>query len=69
MATLLGGPLDGEVRPLEYGEVFRDVFVPIKRAAYEARLSPVSEAAPRYRYVARRDDDGRWWYVFAGRAT
>lgn len=68
MATLLGGPLDGEIRPLEYGEVF----VPVKRtafygrSAYETRLPPVSVVAPRHRYVARQDDDGRWWYVFEG---
>jgi hypothetical protein len=67
-ATLLGGPHDGEVRALEFAEVY----YPVKRCAFRGEpLPPLSELLPPepHRYVARQDDDGRWWYVFAGRAT
>lgn len=65
-ATLLGGPHDGEVRALEGSEVR----YPRKRLAVyvPGPLPPLNELLPPppYRYVARQDDDGRWWYVFDG---
>lgn len=68
MATLLGGPLDGEVRPLEWGEVFAPRE---RRGVHAGPLPPLNDLLPPppYRYVARQDDDGRWWYVFDGRSA